>query len=109
MDRKGREKEDQLSFLAPDEAEKEAARRALLEIIEENLALVRELAALYNLPHVREKRRQIRSPSDVAKLLALEMGILDQEQLRVVVLDTKNEVMSIEMVYQGNLNTTLVL
>ena len=33
MDQKRREKGDQLSFLAPDEAEKQAARRNLLGII----------------------------------------------------------------------------
>lgn len=108
MDQKGRGKRDQLTFLAPDEAEREAARRNLLELIEENLALVREIAALYHLPRMREKRRQIRSPADAAELLALEMSLIEQEQLRVVVLNTKNEVISIEVIYQGNLNTTLV-
>jgi len=97
-----------LGFLAPDEAGKEAARRNLLEIVEENLALVREIAALYNLPRMREKRRQIRMPADAAELLVPEMSVLDQEQLRVVVLNTKNQVISIEVVYQGNLNSTVV-
>ena len=108
MDRKSDKKGSQLSFLAPGEAEKEAARRALLERVEENLALIREIAALYRLPCVKEKRKQVRSPGDVADLLALEMSNLDQEQLRVVVLNTKNEVMWIGMVYQGNLNCTVV-
>ena len=108
MEKKSREREIQLSFLAPDEAQKEAIRRELMKSVEENLALVREIAALYNLPRIRKKRRQVRSPSDVAELLAPEMSILEQEQLRVVILNTKNEVISIELVYQGNLNTTVV-
>jgi DNA repair protein RadC len=36
------------------------------------------------------------------------MSALDQEQMWVVVLSTRNDVLSIEMVYQGNLNTTWV-
>ena len=108
MKQREKGKESQLSFLAPDEVAREAARRELLEMVEENLALIRELAALYDLPRIKEKRRQIRGPADAAELLAPEMSLLDREQLRVIVLNTKNEVTAIEMVYQGNLNTTLV-
>jgi len=39
-----------------------------------------------------DNRPQIRSPADVAQLLMIEMGHLDQEHLRVVLLDTKNRV-----------------
>jgi len=39
-----------------------------------------------------DERPQITSPADVASLLMLEMGHLEQEQLRVVLLDTKNRV-----------------
>ena len=35
------------------------------------------------------ERLQVRSPVDVANLLMLEMSLLEQEQLRVVLLDTK--------------------
>lgn len=49
-------------------------------------------------------RLQIRSPSDAATLLLGEMGALDQEQLRAVLLDTRNRVMSVETVYVGSLN-----
>jgi DNA repair protein RadC len=54
------------------------------------------------------ERPQIKSPSDAAQLLMAEMGYLDQEQLRVVCLDTKNRVQEIALVYQGNLNSSLV-
>jgi DNA repair protein RadC len=37
-----------------------------------------------------------------------EMGLLEQEQLRLVLLDTKNYVISIPTVYIGSLNTTLI-
>jgi DNA repair protein RadC len=42
-----------------------------------------------------EQRFQIKSPSDAASLLMLEMSHLDQEHLRTVLLDTKNRVQSI--------------
>ncbi len=54
------------------------------------------------------ERAQIKSPADAAQLLMAEMGALDQEQLRVVCLDTKNRVQEIALVYQGSLNTSLV-
>ncbi len=37
-----------------------------------------------------------------------EMGLLEQEQLRVMLLDTKNRVTATETVYQGSLNTSLI-
>ena len=55
-----------------------------------------------------DDRPQIRSPADVAQLLMLEMGHLDQEQLRVVLLDTKNRVQRIHTVYIGTLNSSNV-
>lgn len=55
-----------------------------------------------------EERAQVRSPADVAALLQVEMGLLEQEQLRVVLLDTKNRVIRIETVYQGSLNSSAV-
>lgn len=51
------------------------------------------------------KREKIRSPSDVAALLMVEMAHLDQEQLRTVLLDTKNNVQEIVTVYIGSLNS----
>ncbi len=39
-----------------------------------------------------QERAQVRSPADVANLLMLEMGLLEKEQLRTVLLDTKNRV-----------------
>ena len=38
----------------------------------------------------------------------MEMGLLDQEELRVVLLDTKNNVVKIARVYTGSLNTAVV-
>lgn len=55
-----------------------------------------------------EERLQIRSPEDVAALLMLEMGHLEQEQLRVLLLDTRHQVIRQVLVYQGSVNTSLV-
>lgn len=51
---------------------------------------------------------QVRSPVDVADLLMLEMGLLEQEHLRTVLLDTKNHVMLTPTVYAGNVNSIMV-
>jgi DNA repair protein RadC len=54
------------------------------------------------------ERPQVRSPADAANLVMSEMGILEQEHLRVMLLDTKNRVLETKTVYQGSLNTSLI-
>jgi DNA repair protein RadC len=53
-------------------------------------------------------RPQVRSPADAAQLVLAEMSLLEQEQLRVALLDTKNRVQAIVTIYQGSLNTTMI-
>ena len=55
-----------------------------------------------------DERAQIRSPADAANLVMTEMGLLEQEQLRVMLLDTKNRVLATKTVYKGSLNTSLI-
>ena len=55
-----------------------------------------------------EERIIISSPQDVANLLMGEMELLDQEHFRVVLLNTKNQVMGITELYKGNVNTAMV-
>jgi DNA repair protein RadC len=55
-----------------------------------------------------DERPQIRSPADAANLVMSEMGLLEQEHLRVMLLDTKNRVLDTPTVYQGSLNTSLI-
>ncbi len=55
-----------------------------------------------------EERAQIRSPADAANLMMLEMGLLEQEHLRVILLDTRNRVLASPTVYIGSLNTSTV-
>jgi len=54
------------------------------------------------------ERPQITSPSDVAALLMIEMGHLDQEHLRTVLLDTKNRVQEVQTIYIGSVNSAQV-
>jgi DNA repair protein RadC len=53
-------------------------------------------------------RWSVRSPRDVADRLVLQMGRLEREELRVVLLNTKNVVLRVATVYQGNVSTSLV-
>ena len=51
-----------------------------------------------------QERMQVRSPHDVASLLMMEMGGLEHECLRTVLLNTKNYVLAIPTIYQGSVN-----
>jgi DNA repair protein RadC len=51
-----------------------------------------------------ETRPQIRTPADAAQLLMLEMGILEQEEVRTMLLDSRNRVLAIPTIYKGSLN-----
>ncbi|MBI5567717.1 MAG: DNA repair protein RadC [Chloroflexi bacterium] len=55
-----------------------------------------------------DERYQIRAPGDAANLLMGEMSLLEQEEMRVVMLDTRNRVIAITTAYQGSLNTSVV-
>ena len=50
----------------------------------------------------------INSPADAAALVMYEMSALPQEQLRVMLLNTKNQVLEIKTLYQGSLNSSMV-
>ncbi len=53
-------------------------------------------------------RQSITSPEEMAGLLMVEMGSLEQEELKVVVLNAKNHVMDIVTVYRGTINSSAV-
>jgi DNA repair protein RadC len=55
-----------------------------------------------------EERAAIHSPGDAAELVRYEMGALEQEHLRVILLDTRNRVIAIEKLYIGSLNASTV-
>jgi DNA repair protein RadC len=54
------------------------------------------------------ERPQVRSPADAANMVMTEMGLLEQENLRVMLLDTKNRVLATPTIYVGSLNTSLI-
>ncbi|MCC6602108.1 MAG: DNA repair protein RadC [Anaerolineae bacterium] len=51
---------------------------------------------------------RIASPADAANLLMAEMQHLEQEHLRVILLDTRNRVIGVRTLYIGNVNTSIV-
>lgn len=55
-----------------------------------------------------QERPQVKSPADAANLVMVEMGLLEQEHLRVLLLDTRNRVLKVHPVYKGSLNTSAV-
>jgi DNA repair protein RadC len=55
-----------------------------------------------------EDRALVQSPEQAAALVMYEMGALEREQLRVLLLDTRNRLMQITEVYRGSLNTSLI-
>ncbi len=61
------------------------------------------LQAAQLVPHL-----QIRQPTDIANFLMLEMSVLEREELRVVTLNTKNYVQTVDTIYKGSLNSCLV-
>ncbi len=55
-----------------------------------------------------EERPSVTSPGDAANLLMSEMMFLEQEHLRLILLDTRNKVISSPTIYIGSLNTSVV-
>jgi DNA repair protein RadC len=55
-----------------------------------------------------DERVRITSPEDIATLISSEMAALDQEELRVVLLNTKNEVLRVVTVYRGSVNAAQI-
>lgn len=94
----------QLRQLAAQGGDVQAALRGNVEPPDEVKDLLRTLSVLL----YPSDRSKIKSPADVAALLMLEMGYLDQEQLRVVIVNTKNRVLKVHMVYQGSLDSSIV-
>ena len=55
-----------------------------------------------------EERPVVSSPADAANLLMSEMMFLEQEHLRLILLDTRNRVLKTPTIYVGSLNTSVV-
>ncbi|HEX2995834.1 MAG TPA: DNA repair protein RadC [Anaerolineales bacterium] len=59
-----------------------------------------------NIPN--EERPTINSPADAAALVQYEMGLLEKEHLRVILLDRRNRVLDIVEIYQGSVSSSQV-
>jgi DNA repair protein RadC len=55
-----------------------------------------------------EDKPAVHSPADAAAMVQYEMSALQQEELRVMLLDTRNRVQFIETVYRGSVNSSQV-
>ena len=55
-----------------------------------------------------EVRPTVNSPAEAAALVDFEMSALEQEQLRVILLDTRNQVLEVVEIYQGSVNSSQV-
>jgi DNA repair protein RadC len=55
-----------------------------------------------------DERPAIHSPAEAAELVQYEMSALEQEELRVILLDTRNRVQHVETVYRGSVNSSQV-
>lgn len=55
-----------------------------------------------------EARPRISGPEDVVAIVGAEMALLEQEELRILLLNTKNDVQAVRTVYRGSINSTQV-
>jgi DNA repair protein RadC len=55
-----------------------------------------------------EQKPAILSPDDAAALLRFEMSLLEQEELRIMLLDTRYRLIEIVALYKGSLNASAV-
>lgn len=55
-----------------------------------------------------DARPSVHSPADAAALVQHEMSVMEQEELWVLLLDIRNQVISIEKIYRGSLNQSQV-
>jgi len=53
-------------------------------------------------------RPRVNSPADAAGLVQAEMSLLEQEHLRVLLLDTRNRLLEIVEIYHGSLNAAMI-
>ncbi len=55
-----------------------------------------------------ETKYQVKSPADAAQLVMQDMMYLDHEQLRILTLDTKNQVVENISLYRGTVNSSVL-
>ena len=83
----------------------------LLDALRRNLSVLGELAVRYGIETQPERAADlptISSPEDVKRLVQPEMANLAQEQLRVLLLNTRNEVVGQRVIYRGDIQSISV-
>ena len=112
MPRKKQAKQEEMLLSIPEPAAPATPEgQAVLEALRSNLALLGELAARYEVAFQPERPAEmptINCPQDVHNLLGPEMSALAQEQLRVLLLNTRNQVRGQRVVYMGNVNSSVI-
>ncbi len=85
--------------------------QVLLEALRSNLNLLGELSARYQVstrPKGDPNSRPLGSAQDVHLLLDREMAALAQEQLRVLLLNSRHQLVGQRTIYQGNVSSSYV-
>ena len=112
MPRKKNAKQTETMTVTPDAAPTSSPEgQALLAALRSNLSLLGELAVRYEVstgPDSPANPPSINCPADVHDLLGPEMSRLAQEQLRVLLLNIKNQVVGQRVIYQGNVNSSMI-
>ena len=106
-----KEQTTNLAFTFDPASPPSAEGQALLDALRSNLTLLGEIAMRYEVNTQPERPKappSIGTPGDIHSLLGPEMSNLAQEQLRVLLLDTKNHVIGQRVVYQGNVSSSIV-
>ena len=106
MPRTKRTMPERMPLTAPD-----PEGEAVLEALRANLSLLGELANRYQVafrPERPDDMPLVCSPQDVYNLTAPEMERLAQEQVRVLLLDTRSRVTAQRTIYQGNVNSSVM-
>ena len=83
----------------------------LLDALRRNLSLLGELAVRHEAdtrPQPKADLPNISHADDVYRLVGREMAALSQEQMRVLLLDWRNNVIGQRVVYQGNIYSVVL-
>ncbi|GAB6169296.1 DNA repair protein RadC [Clostridium carnis] len=72
------------------------------------LMALTELFKRFNTLRSKRKSYKVSSPKDIAELLINEMSGLNQEILKLIMLDTKNNIIGVRDIFKGSLNTSIV-
>ena len=95
----------------PDSPSTSSGQALLLDALRRNLSLLGELAVRYEVdtrPQPAKDLPNISHPDDVQRLVGQEMASLAQEQMRVLLLDRRNNVIGQRVVYQGNIYSVVL-